>query len=239
MGLFNNGHEVYHSLIAIAVTYAFLLTLRGNILTTASFVFHMVYLLSGYYFTQTETYDITWTMPHCVLTLRLIGLAFDVADGQKPESELSASHKKSCLKRTPNLLEIGAFAYFPACYLIGPQISFRRYQSFVNNEFDKHDGYVAAGRQRALAGFAYLIINMIGSSFVPDAYVISPEFVQDNNIIARLFMLGFWGRFTLYKYISCWLLTEGSASYFGKCFSFSLCRCLCIYNTGAMSWSCR
>jgi lysophospholipid acyltransferase 5 len=27
--------------------------------------------------------DISWTMPHCVLTLRLIGLAIDVFDGNK------------------------------------------------------------------------------------------------------------------------------------------------------------
>lgn len=37
----------------------------------------------GYWFTGTETYDIKWSMPHCVLTLRLIGLAFDVFDGHR------------------------------------------------------------------------------------------------------------------------------------------------------------
>lgn len=29
--------------------------------------------MAGYYFTATEHYDIKWTMPHCVLTLKLIG----------------------------------------------------------------------------------------------------------------------------------------------------------------------
>ena len=32
-----------------------------------------VYLLAGYYYTATEEYDIKWTMPHCVLTLKLVG----------------------------------------------------------------------------------------------------------------------------------------------------------------------
>lgn len=32
-----------------------------------------LYLLAGYYYTATEEYDIKWTMPHCVLTLKLIG----------------------------------------------------------------------------------------------------------------------------------------------------------------------
>ena len=36
----------------------------------------------GYYTTMTDEYVVKWTTPHCVLTLRLIGLAFDVYDGQ-------------------------------------------------------------------------------------------------------------------------------------------------------------
>lgn len=35
--------------------------------------FFQTYLMAGYYFTATEHYDIKWTMPHCVLTLKLIG----------------------------------------------------------------------------------------------------------------------------------------------------------------------
>lgn len=38
---------------------------------------------SGYYMTGTDTYDIKWSMPHCVLTLRLIALTYDVYDGRK------------------------------------------------------------------------------------------------------------------------------------------------------------
>ena len=33
--------------------------------------------------TGTDTYDIKWSMPHCVLTLRLIALTYDVYDGKK------------------------------------------------------------------------------------------------------------------------------------------------------------
>jgi len=36
---------------------------------------------------MTESYTIKWTTPHCVLTLRLIGLVWDVYDGRtKPVS---------------------------------------------------------------------------------------------------------------------------------------------------------
>ena len=40
------------------------------------------YLCTAYYVTMVESYTIKWTTPHCVLTLRLIGLVWDVYDGR-------------------------------------------------------------------------------------------------------------------------------------------------------------
>jgi lysophospholipid acyltransferase 5 len=77
-------------------------------------------------------------MPHCILVLRLIGLCVDVADGTQPDAELSADSKKLCLRRKPGLLEIAAFTYFPAAVLVGPQFSFKRFEQFVGQEFDKY-----------------------------------------------------------------------------------------------------
>ena len=42
-------------------------------------------MLGAYYWVSTDEYDVNWTTPQCVLTLRLIGLAYDLYDGQKPE----------------------------------------------------------------------------------------------------------------------------------------------------------
>lgn len=178
----------------------------------------MTYLLVGYYKTATDTYDITWTMPHCVLTLRLIGLAFDIVDGQRSVDKLSAAQKLSCVQQKPNLLEIAAFTYFPASFLIGPQFSFRRYTSFVNNEFDKYDGNAVAGAKRAFIGAFYLIVNVVGSGYLSNAYVISDDFSKNHGILMRMVLIGLWGRVTLYKYISCWILTESVAICFGKNF---------------------
>lgn len=173
--LFNYGWLAYHSLTAVLVSYGLILFLNGNALVFTSLIFNMSYLLIGYYKTATETYDITWTMPHCVLTLKLIGLAFDIADGQRDESQLSATQKKSAIKTKPSLLEVAAFTYFPASFLVGPQFSFRRYLSYIDKEFDKHDGYYMAAAKRAVTGCCYLAINVIGSGYLNDKYVISPE----------------------------------------------------------------
>ena len=52
------------------------------ILVVMSILCFQVYLCAAYYTTQTDTYTIKWTTPHCVLTLRLIGLVCDVYDGK-------------------------------------------------------------------------------------------------------------------------------------------------------------
>ncbi|XP_049520461.1 lysophospholipid acyltransferase 5-like isoform X3 [Dermacentor silvarum] len=81
---FNYGLAVYHSLLNILVVYAVLKLAGGTRASVAfSFIFCMGYLVLGYYHTATKDYDITWTMPHCILSLRLIGLVFDVYDGTK------------------------------------------------------------------------------------------------------------------------------------------------------------
>lgn len=215
--LFNYGWLAYHSFSAVLVSYGLILFLNGNALVLSTLIFQMGYLLVGYYKTATETYDITWTMPHCVLTLKLIGLAFDIADGQRDESQLSATQKKSAVKTKPSLLEIAAFTYFPASFLVGPQFSYRRYLSFIDKEFDKYDGFFAAGAKRAAIGVCYLIVNVIGAGYLNDKYVTSPEFSENHNVLMRIVLAGLWARIVFYKYISCWLLTESVAICFGKC----------------------
>ena len=55
-------------------------------------------------------YEIVWTTPHCVLTLRLIGLVIDIYDGrQKRVSrdqnknivDLNTEHDNSCIPSSP------------------------------------------------------------------------------------------------------------------------------------------
>lgn len=91
----------------------------------------------GYYQTGTDTYDIKWSMPHCVLTLRLIGLCLDYYDGRKKPDQLNAHQKKMALVQTPTFLEMCGHVYFPGGFLVGPQFSMKRYIDFANNVYDK------------------------------------------------------------------------------------------------------
>ncbi|KAH8360525.1 lysophospholipid acyltransferase 5 [Drosophila serrata] len=208
---FNYGSDTYHSLVGIMTTYFLVLIFRRKtqLFLTLNFVFHMGYLLLGYFFTSSNDYDILWTMPQCILVLRMIGFGFDVTDGLKAESDLSKDQKETALKNPPSLLELLAFAYFPSGFLVGPQFPYRRYQAFINGQYREHEGSVEASARRFGAGAFYLVVCQVGLSYFPDSYFLTPEFAKQ-AFLKKIYYLGFWAKFSLYKYISCWLLTEGA-----------------------------
>ena len=79
-----------HSLASITITYVVLKIFKGGLTSLLIvFTYTMLHLTVGYWATATSTYDIKWTMPQCVLTLRLIGLAFNVYDGSQPQVGLT------------------------------------------------------------------------------------------------------------------------------------------------------
>jgi lysophospholipid acyltransferase 5 len=95
---FYNGNDIIHSLICIAFTYAVcyigVLTKQRLIANGLVFTFNLVYLLGGYVYNMQGDYDVSWTMPHCVLCLRLIGFGFDVMDGGEQLKALEKGAKK-------------------------------------------------------------------------------------------------------------------------------------------------
>ncbi|UYV68586.1 LPCAT3 [Cordylochernes scorpioides] len=133
LNYYNYGADTEHSIICILVLFFVLLLCGGTLLSVGiSFIFFMMYLLTAYFYTSSRDYDIKWTLPHCVITLRLIALAFNVYDGTKKFDQLSEDQKKTALHRTPSLLEISGYCYFFGGFMVGPQFSMTQYLSFVH-----------------------------------------------------------------------------------------------------------
>uniref|UniRef100_A0A8D0ABM7 Lysophospholipid acyltransferase 5 n=1 Tax=Sander lucioperca TaxID=283035 RepID=A0A8D0ABM7_SANLU len=187
LAAFNFGSQIYHSAVCILVQFL-MLRLMGRTVTTvlSSFTFQMVYLLAGYYYTATEEYDIKWTMPHCVLTLKLVGLSFDYYDGGKEPSQLSLEQRSAALPSVPSLLEVCGFSYFYGGFLVGPQFTLRSYQRLVKNEL-KDLSFVTA---------------LCNTYFLTDEYEAQPFWY-------RCVFILLWAKVILYKYVSCWVIAEG------------------------------
>ncbi|KAI4895773.1 hypothetical protein NFI96_010028 [Prochilodus magdalenae] len=198
--------QVYHSALCIIVQFL-LLRLMGRTVTAvlSSFIFQMAYLLTGYYYTATDEYDIKWTMPHCVLTLKLIGivhihtpqlysqtqrLSLDYYDGGKEPSQLSAEQQQAALPSTPSLLEVCGFSYFYGGFLVGPQFTLRSYQKLVSREMTDCPGEVPnsvipALKRFSLGVFFLLIFTICGPSY-PDSYYLTDEFEEGVCILSGL-----------------------------------------------------
>lgn len=123
-------------------------------MVTLNWLFCMGYLLTGYYFKLLSgTTKLTWTMPQCVLTLSLIGLSFDVYDGEEnkkldkrrkpdqvPLSSKDAKFEDTALPQVPSLLTILSKVFFPQTFLVGPQLKFNDYLQFIE---ENHESQLA------------------------------------------------------------------------------------------------
>lgn len=210
---FNFGSQLYHSLLCIVMQFL-ILRLMGRTVTAVftSFFFQMMYLLSGYYFTATDTYDIKWTMPHCVLALKLIGIAFDYYDGGRAEGQVTPEQEMFSVQNVPSFLEVAGFSYFYGGFLVGPQFSFRNYQKMAEGELTDVPGQrpnsLMPAAKRLFLGLFFLTIYTAVGPYVPDSYFLTEDYANE-PFWYRCVYLTFWGKIILYKYVCCWLVTEG------------------------------
>jgi len=220
------GGDVKHSLYAIMTTYLILVAAGGTFTSVVvSFVFNFGYLLVGYYFTESEGYDICWTMPHCVLVLRLIGLTFDCYDGEKARraggmESLSKDQQKSAIEELPSLLEMLSHSFFIGGYFVGPQFPMKKYREFVSPSYqDSLPGSPHSyGFKRLGLGLCYMVVHVVGSLYLPADWPASDSF-YNSWLVTKLLLLPIWCRFILAKYLFAWLSAEGVCIISGLAFN--------------------
>jgi len=208
------GDGVSHSLYTIFATWFTLACLGGTIVAVSiSFLLNMSYLLAGYWYMAKDEYDISWTMPQCVLCLRLIGLSWDLYDGErmkkKPES-LSKDQLKTALSTSPNILEMLSHSFFIGGYFVGPQFSLAKYRQFVSQEYQSSlpSSPVSFGLKRLGVSICYLTAHVVGSMFLPELWPVSESYTA-TPFLLKLLLLPVWCKLILAKYLSMWLMAEG------------------------------
>ena len=204
-----------YNIYAIVGTYLILLCGGGTRLSVfVSFVFNLGFLLTGFFFTQPEVYQVSWTTPHCVLTLRLIGLTFDLYDGERARREgrqaLSREQEETLLEETPSLLEILSHSFFLGGYFVGPPIAMKKYLQSVSPTYQASlpDSPLLYGFQRLGLGVLYLLLHLLGSLLLPNDWPASQHF-SSILLVTKLLLLPAWAKFLLAKYLSVWLMAEG------------------------------
>jgi len=213
--------SVLHGTICIVVTYVVLLVFGGSIYTAgALFAFQLIYLSVGYISRSSNEYVVNWTMPHCVLCLRLIGVAMDVYDGSRPEADLSKDQQLTKLAAVPSLLEMTSHVFYLGSYFVGPQHSMTKFRTFIQRNIDDGDmtGSIGFGCRRLLLGWVYIGLHLVGSILVPDSYVLSDEF-KTLPLWKMYLLMSIWVKGMLSKYIGAWLFSEGACIFSGLAYN--------------------
>ncbi|KAL1929035.1 hypothetical protein VTP01DRAFT_2094 [Rhizomucor pusillus] len=186
LSLFFNRSKIYHSLVTVAVSYGLLYLSdkqhKRKLGTAAVWIFNAVYLLLGYIFEATDDYDVSWTMPQCILCLRLMGFSFDFLDGEtsvvevegpaikghaaalrpteekKPPSDLPLSFSNDTpLRELPSFVEVLGYCFFPSAFLVGPQFSFSLYRRWLMSQHSAVKASAVAQEEWEKAQMRYVL----------------------------------------------------------------------------------
>ncbi|VDM63320.1 unnamed protein product, partial [Angiostrongylus costaricensis] len=181
--VFNNGYDCIHAFISVLMAYITIRVVGGKPESViAAHVFFLGYLLVGYWYAESEAYDITWTTPYCIMTLRFTGLIMDIYDGAHFEA-LRADQKKTAIKDPPGLLEVAAYGLFYTGTIGGPQFSLSKFRSYVNGDWLDEKGQprqssLMPSLGRFIGGCTFVVLNQWGAVWIPNTFFNSQEFFR-------------------------------------------------------------
>jgi len=211
--------DIIHSFLSILLTYLVLWAFKSHrtIGLAIAFFGNMGHLLGSYWiFASVDSYDVDFTTAQCVLTLRLIGFAWDYFDGSKDPKELEHDQKENNLSELPPLLHFFGYTYFYGSFLTGPQFTFRMYKKFITKEnfmAKKVDGHIPSSvgpaLQKFFLGVLYLGLQNAGAMFYTPSIYSTTRFVN-MGLLEKVVTTVLVGKIFIMKYIGVWLIAEGA-----------------------------
>ncbi|KAI6652572.1 Lysophospholipid acyltransferase 5 [Oopsacas minuta] len=221
------GNEVLHLVFDVVIVIFILKTIGGTFISLIStWIIVFGHLLYGYYniITSNNVARLDWTIPGCVLCLKLIGLISDLYDTVQANKRGETNPKKIPLKsnRIGVFEVIGYSTCFTTC-IVSPVISFQRYVDFSNGTlFDTETipNSMGYGIMRFSIGLLFVSIYSLLLPYVPIDYFASAEFVA-KPFVYKFFLAALRYKVIFKQYSSIWLLSEGACvvtglSYKGK-----------------------
>ncbi|XP_065890798.1 lysophospholipid acyltransferase 5-like [Dysidea avara] len=208
------GTFALHFLFDIVLVYIVLRLWPGSRLSIAlTWIICGTHTLAGY--TQqcingSVHNPLNWTIPQCVLLMKLVGLLTDIYDGAKKKQD--DKQQPNALSQLPTLPEFLGFSCFFGNVLIGPQLSFKRYIAFTSGSLydtKKTQNCMIPGLVRCLTGIMFVSGYGLLGHFFPSKYLVSDEYANLALVYQWMYLL-VWGRVYLWMYTSVWILVEGA-----------------------------
>jgi lysophospholipid acyltransferase len=209
-----------------------MLALPKKIMPATIFFFALAYVVvSHLYRMYVDLYgwQVDFTGPQMVLTMKLSSFAWNLYDGSKydqltapkEDKRLTAQmdqRKRFAIREMPSPLEYFAFQYNFSSILVGPAFEYNDYIRAVTGEaFAGKDGKpqsapgnVLSALHRLLVGVACLVINQVGQPMFPIKGMISEEMLAKPFVLRAAYA---WVSLLACrcKYYFAWKVAEGGA----------------------------
>ena len=219
IGCYNFGPDFTRSLLTVLSVYmTFCFTSSASVILFLTIVISMGHLLYGFWLNLllSEEYHYNWTLPHTVLTLKLIAVAFDYYDGQFDPKEVNDvkvqpklwTSNANFLEKKPSLMQLFAHSYFPASVIGGPQFSLRHTVKTVEDKLEVSDyDIITEAAPSFTRGLVLLLVAALASIFFPITNLSNGNFMTNKNIWINpfiYFLISIFGRCAVYIFIWSW-----------------------------------
>lgn len=232
---FTIGVQWIHHLISSLVAYAMFLILPAKIAKTAVPIWMMVYMTAGHLHRQYINYlgwDLDFTGPQMVLTMKLYALAYNLYDGQVIKSGKEERASKKCadvaVAEVPGIIEYLGYSFCFATVLAGPSYEYKYYADACDGSrlYDKNGkplGKIPSNiwptLRPLLGSLIFLGLFVVGSGKYP---LLDPTDPQNNTpvlISAELLAKPMYERYAYswlalvcirFKYYFAWMNAEGA-----------------------------
>uniref|UniRef100_A0A0V0J7Q3 Lysophospholipid acyltransferase 5 n=1 Tax=Schistocephalus solidus TaxID=70667 RepID=A0A0V0J7Q3_SCHSO len=170
--------------------------------------------------------------PHFLSSVPSANFVFlDVVHPQRycMQTKLSEYQKSVAFTGIPSPLEILAFCFVPTACFVGPQFSWRHYQSFIDQTL--RPAVVLKNRtfiqkyfrnpklhrtlSRLATGILFMILHVASRGFVSMEYMLTDVFLKKSNFFYRLGYMIAFSQFLIMRYLCIWLFSEGSCILMG------------------------
>ena len=211
-----------NSLICILVQYMTLKCFGGTFWSTVFlFVFQLGFMHVGFFISGYVDGAINWDILHCILCLRLIGMAINVYDGTKPNAQLTEEQQRQALHEIPTLLETLSHCFFIGSCLVGPPHSIASFKKAMQRNQDGGDlnGSLEGGISQLIKGVLLLMVVAFENYyFAADLYLFSEDCMA-HGLLWRRAVAYFCTSLKKCKLSGVSLMAEGSCIVAGLTFN--------------------
>ncbi|XP_063683949.1 lysophospholipid acyltransferase 5-like [Bolinopsis microptera] len=197
-----------HHIASVLGMYLLFSALPWSIAAKINFVYQLGYIAVGYYHNNmTEDYAINWTTTMATVTLKMIGLGFDLNDNKKDGAKL------------PSITKILGHTFFFGTYLVGPMDDFKRFDAFIEGRLFSEENRpdMTLGLKRLALGVFFLVLSVPTTAFFSTQNLFSDQY-SELPLALKILYITAWGHFSLFRYIAVWLIAESTCIYMGYSF---------------------